>query len=212
MTKKRRRSDSPVTIPEPLARRLERRVEQMTAAGAEGSVIDREVAGILHQAGIDAGRINALLTTRVVLTPSAYARLPADERAAWDALVADGRAQLKKVVPLTPELREAIREQEEAFRTKFGRPMGPGDPIFFDPSADTPQPINAEVVEQVMSEAMHAAGIDPAKIYAMQKTGFMPVAGKHRLSPAERREWIAAVREGQRLYPDWPSRSAEKES
>jgi site-specific recombinase XerD len=47
-----------------------------------------------------------------------------------------------KAVPLNAEAQQAIQEQLRKFREKFGRDAGPEDPIFFDPDADTPQPIS----------------------------------------------------------------------
>ena len=40
---------------------------------------------------------------------------------------------------LAPEELDIYREQSLAFQRKFGREMGPDDPLFFDPHADTPQ-------------------------------------------------------------------------
>jgi len=111
-----------------------------------------------------------------------------------------GRRRIKgsgaKAIPLTPEVVELVERQLQAFRQKFGREPRPGDPLFFDPMADTPQVMNEEVVEQKISEAMHQAGIDPAKIYATQKTGFLPTAETWpQMSPTERREWNDAIAE-----------------
>ena len=81
-----------------------------------------------------------------------------------------------RTVKLHPEVAVALEEQERRFREKFGRDMEPGDPIFFDPDADTPQPYGPQAIEDVkrqMVEAMMSAGIDPAKIHALQKTGMM---------------------------------------
>jgi hypothetical protein len=39
---------------------------------------------------------------------------------------------------MTPEVYAALKEQREAFRKKFGRDPGPGDPVIFDPLADKP--------------------------------------------------------------------------
>lgn len=40
------------------------------------------------------------------------------------------------------ELENALEAQQQAFREKFGRDMGPDDPIFFDPEADEPRPMS----------------------------------------------------------------------
>src|SRR5262245_63701852 len=75
-----------------------------------------------------------------------------------------------KSIPLSPELAKGIQEQFQRFTEKFGRPPGPDDPVFFDPSVDEPRPIIDEVVDQHMLEAMHKPGDHPALIYANQKT------------------------------------------
>ena len=54
-----------------------------------------------------------------------------------------------KAVPLNAEAQRAIQEQLRKFREKFGRDAGPEDPIFFDPDADTPQPISKAGLEVV---------------------------------------------------------------
>ena len=48
---------------------------------------------------------------------------------------------------MTPEVVEAMREQRQAFIDNFGREPGPGDPVFFDPDADTPQPWDEKKLE-----------------------------------------------------------------
>ena len=103
-------------------------------------------------------------------------------------------------IPVTPEMVEMFECQFEAFRQKFGREPGPEDPVFFDPIADTPQTINPEIVEWEIAEAMRAVGIDPAIIYATQKTGLIPSeATWPQMSPAERREWNDAIVEYERI-------------
>ena len=44
-------------------------------------------------------------------------------------------------VKITPEMLAALDRQKEAFKKKFGREPGPDEPVFFDPDADTPQPL-----------------------------------------------------------------------
>jgi hypothetical protein len=55
---------------------------------------------------------------------------------------------------LGPEAMDVLKGQREAFEEKFGRPPGPEDPLFFDPTADTPQPIPPEKIAAL--EAMMA--------------------------------------------------------
>jgi len=49
-----------------------------------------------------------------------------------------------KQIKMDPELARAMKNQLSAFKKKFGREPGPNDPVFFDPDADTPQPIPIE--------------------------------------------------------------------
>lgn len=53
---------------------------------------------------------------------------------------------------MSPEAKAMIERQEEAFRRKFGRDMGPGDPVFFDPEADTPQPFSPEAIKDIEAQ------------------------------------------------------------
>jgi len=63
---------------------------------------------------------------------------------------------------LSPELASALEKQQEAFRRKFGRDPGPDDPVFFDPDADTPQPLDADEVDRRIIDAMAKAEMDPS--------------------------------------------------
>jgi hypothetical protein len=95
----------------------------------------------------------------------------------------------------------ALDEQLRAFRAKFGRDPGPEDPLFFDPDADEPRPLNRVAVEAGMVDAMERAGISPAQIYAFQQTGVIPVEGLLDRVPAERlQEFYLAVRRYERLH------------
>ena len=42
---------------------------------------------------------------------------------------------------------DATREQARGVREKFGRDPGPGDPLIFDPTADTPVPYPADKMQ-----------------------------------------------------------------
>ncbi len=97
-----------------------------------------------------------------------------------------------------PEDLEIYRTQLEAFRKKFGRDMGPEDPFFFDPDADSPQfrpPHEIDVAMDLLAMLMGQAGIDAAAIYAFKKTGGMFPTEKPGLSPDEISEWDAAIQE-----------------
>jgi len=103
-------------------------------------------------------------------------------------------------IKLSPEdselFRKVMRTEELVFREKFGREMGPDDPIFFEHDADTPQPMSAESYTQRLAEACEAAGIAPRLAYAVKKTGLiMGEENRDRFSEEQRRAWDDAVAE-----------------
>ena len=67
---------------------------------------------------------------------------------------------MKKVIKMDKELYEAIRQQLESFREKFGREPGPDDPLFFDPDCDVPIPLSESKLRKELSEAARKAGLD----------------------------------------------------
>lgn len=104
-------------------------------------------------------------------------------------------------IPLNAEATVAFKRQIESFEKKFGRPMGPEDPIFFDPDADTPQVISQEKLDALMVESMEAAGLDPAFIYAYKKTGLLvSTQNWKRMSRSKRASWNAAIREYEEMH------------
>ena len=56
-----------------------------------------------------------------------------------------------------------LHQQLEAFRLKFGRDPGPGDPVFFDPASAVPAPMPDDYLERETAAAMTRAGISPAQ-------------------------------------------------
>ena len=80
----------------------------------------------------------------------------------------------RKRLKITQEQAEMLEALRQKFIEKFGREPGPDDPVFFDPDADTPQPISEEKLARHLAEAAAAAGIEPEKIYAMLETGLSP--------------------------------------
>jgi hypothetical protein len=101
------------------------------------------------------------------------------------------------------EFEQALNDQLQAFEEKFGRPPAPDDPLFFDPDADTPQPISPVKVETVMVEAMQKIGLDPAFIYAHQQTGMLPnPANIDLFSKEDLQEWNEAVERYRKLHPE----------
>jgi hypothetical protein len=113
------------------------------------------------------------------------------------------RGEVSRVAPMSPELSDVFQEQRKAFVAKFGREPGPGDPILFDPNADTPQPINEEMVRREMNEAMKAAGIRDELIYAYNKTGYVVTSENQHLIPEDgARAFQEAVDEFKRMFGD----------
>ena len=99
---------------------------------------------------------------------------------------------------INPDAIEAYRRQTEAFLRRFGREMGPDDPFFFDPDADTPRflpPDKAAGALEFIANVMTQAGVDPAAVYAFRKTGgLLPVRGRE-MRPEDLAEWNAAFDE-----------------
>lgn len=111
------------------------------------------------------------------------------------------RNRERPVLPSADELQTILLAQRDAFRQKFGREPGPDDPVFFDPAADRPAPMNDEVVDQWLLEALQKAGVDRALIHAYQKTGrLVTVDNKRFLTKRELKEWTDAVLEWRRRH------------
>ncbi len=97
---------------------------------------------------------------------------------------------------MSAENSNIIEKQKEAFRRKFGRDLGPKDPVLFDPNADTPQPLDRDEIRALMVEAMAKAGVEPARIYLYLKTGL--IVNEENiglLSEQEYAEWEVAIQE-----------------
>ena len=76
----------------------------------------------------------------------------------------DESGNLYKSIPMTQEMADILQEQRQKFINKYGREPGANDPVFFDMAP-------LEHVEHQIVEAMKKAGVDPAIIYAYEKTG-----------------------------------------
>jgi hypothetical protein len=113
----------------------------------------------------------------------------------------DDDGTLLKSIPISPEMAELFEAQRQKFIQKFGREPGPGDKVFFD----MPHP---EQLEHLTVQAMKQAGIDPAIIYAYEKTGrIVTEDNQHLLSQADLDEWQAAIEEYEskhRQPPEYP--------
>ena len=101
----------------------------------------------------------------------------------------DEEGNIFKSVPMTNEVREVIEEQKRKFIEKFGREPEDDENLFFDMPP-------LEHAEHFMVEGMKQAGLDPAIIYAFEKTGLLVTEmNEHLISNKDREEWEAAVRE-----------------
>jgi hypothetical protein len=110
----------------------------------------------------------------------------------WDkgfAWVEDEAGTVYRSTPLTPEVREALEQLRRAFIARHGREPGPDDPLF----PDLPHP---EHLEAMMAEDLKAAGLDPAFLYAFEKTGLLVTEPNQQLLPdADLAAWDAALAE-----------------
>jgi hypothetical protein len=111
-----------------------------------------------------------------------------------------GEGSRQRTVDLRPAVAEIIKVQEAAFFQKFGRPMGPEDPIFFDPDADTPQPFPEDRYERDFNEAIDKAAatgmMRPEIVYATKRTGLIVTAENwDTLLPEDRAAWNEAINE-----------------
>jgi hypothetical protein len=113
----------------------------------------------------------------------------------FDWLV-DDEGNVFKSIPVSDELAEVIEEQKQKFIEKHGREPGPGDNLFFDMPP-------LEHAEHYMVQGMKQAGLDPAIIYAFEKTGLLVTeANEHLISDKDRAEWDAAVLEYRAKHGD----------
>jgi predicted glycoside hydrolase/deacetylase ChbG (UPF0249 family) len=103
--------------------------------------------------------------------------------------LADEEGNVSKSVPMSDELAQIVETQRQRFVEQFGREPDPDDHVFFDAS-------HLEHIEHETVQAMKRAGIDPAKIYAFEKTGRLVTEdNQHLLSDADLAEWQAAIEE-----------------
>jgi hypothetical protein len=102
-------------------------------------------------------------------------------------------------ITLNRETAEIIAEQKKLFREQFGREPGPDDPLFFEPRVAVPQFLSNESTDEVWKSLLQAAGdsgIDPAVVYAMNKTGRIVTETNLKfLTDSELQEWNDAVDE-----------------
>ncbi len=101
--------------------------------------------------------------------------------------VEDDDGTIYRSTPLSGEMMELLEGQRQAFVEQHGRE--PDDLLF-----DGLPPL--EHVEHFMIEMMKEAGIDPAIIYAVEKTGrIVSEENQNLLTDQELAEWEAAIQE-----------------
>jgi hypothetical protein len=110
----------------------------------------------------------------------------------------EASGEVLRAVPVNSELRSvlepALAKQREKFIAKFGREPGPDDRIFFD--------LDEDALRESTVQAMRAAGIRPALIYAHERTGLIVTSqNRHLISAADLDEWDDAVAEYYELHP-----------
>ncbi len=109
------------------------------------------------------------------------------ERPPMVEYLVDEEGNVFKSIPISAELAAVIEEQKRKFVEKHGREPGRGDNLFFDMPP-------LEHAEHFMVQGMKQAGIDPAIIYAFEKTGLLVTeANEHLISDKDRAEWEAAI-------------------
>ncbi len=103
--------------------------------------------------------------------------------------VQDEEGNVGRSLPVSEELREIIDDQQERFVEEFGRKPSAADRLFFDAPP-------LEHVEHHMVEAMKKAQLDPALIYAFEKTGLLvSEANQHLISDLDLAKWNDAIKE-----------------
>ena len=106
--------------------------------------------------------------------------------------------------PITPELHDALMELKSAFTKKFGRGPGPGDPVFFDPNADTPRTLDMEWYLETHLKTMVRANLPPDLWYASMKTGglFPTPRDLDKMGPEDKEAWGDAMEEWYAMSPE----------
>ncbi len=107
----------------------------------------------------------------------------------------------RKSSSLAEAARPLLKKQIALFKKTFGREPRPNEPLFFDPDADVPRPLQLEPMEADIVRAMKEANIHPRLIYAFEKTGrLLSASTLKKLPKADRAEWHAALAEYDRKF------------
>jgi hypothetical protein len=103
--------------------------------------------------------------------------------------VEDEDGAIGKSIPMTEELTEVVQQLRQAFFDKHGREPEPDELLF----TDLP---HLEHLEAMLVTEMKSAGLDPAFIYAFERTGLLVSEENQHLIPEKDLEaWRSAVEE-----------------
>ena len=94
---------------------------------------------------------------------------------ATDPATGDRVVSLSASHPHAAELAGALAEVRRDFRERFGREMGPNDPLFTDPDAAEPTPVSEEQID-AMWDDVAASTDDPmlrAQLRASKDVGYI---------------------------------------
>ena len=118
----------------------------------------------------------------------------------------DDEGNIYKSIPVSDELAAVIEDQRQKFIEQHGREPDPGDKLFFDMPP-------LEHAEHFMVQAMKKAGLNPAIVYAFEKTGLLVTEeNQNLLSKKDIAEWEAAIWEYEaRQEEDEPFENEENE-
>ena len=109
--------------------------------------------------------------------------------------VEDEDGAVGKSIPMTEELNEVLQQLRQAFIDENGREPEPDELLF----PDMPHP---EYLEAMMVADMKAAGMDPAFIYAFERTGLLvSEENQHLIPEKDLKEWKAAIEEFRTKHP-----------
>lgn len=90
------------------------------------------------------------------------------------------------------------RKKGKKHNEKFNRKPTGADPVFFDPTANTPQPMPVRSIENILAEAVTTADLRPELIHAIKKTGRIVTKDNQQyLTKEELNEWNKAINEGE---------------
>ncbi|MAG24495.1 hypothetical protein CMI47_02850 [Candidatus Pacearchaeota archaeon] len=109
-------------------------------------------------------------------------------------------------IPLSPDVVEYFKLQEDLFEATFGRPQRGDDPLFWRDVDGQPAPIDPNELkaqfDAMISEISATGALDPAYVFAIRKTGRIITKETWDLLDEEAQwEWEAALDEYYDTHP-----------